>query len=219
MSDYQETHTKGEKPVYRDAYNYEPGSYPPGYFTNQIKDHANLEIANEDAATMNCATFTDFNSLCGLIGVIENVRHDRVYPALRYIGYNRCYNAFKANEGDVFSEIEEFIRQLKVSRDLDKMRQAQQQSTIFVDVRTRKYRVSKQTSVIAVKQAESSGINTSHLNLYHALHGVKILVEYEADYFSMKDDAVIEDALRMLNRAERSLEHRRKHLMVWAELK
>ncbi len=184
-----------------------------------MRDHANIEIANEDAATMNCATFTDFNSLCGIISVIENIRHDRVYPALRYIGYNRCYNAFKANEGDVFSEIEGYIRQCKISRDLDKMRAAQQQVSFFVDVRTRKYRVNKQTSVIVVKQAESSGINTSHLNLYHALHGVKVLVEYEAEYFSMRDEPVIEDALRVLRRADNSLESRRKHMMVWAELK
>jgi|LGVF01.2.fsa_nt_gb hypothetical protein len=207
------------EPTYREAYNYVPGDYPPGYFTNQMRDHANIEIANEDAATMNCATFTDFNSLCGIISVIENIRHDRVYPALRYIGYNRCYNAFKANEGDVFSEIEGYIRQCKISRDLDKMRAAQQQVSFFVDVRTRKYRVNKQTSVIVVKQAESSGINTSHLNLYHALHGVKVLVEYEAEYFSMRDEPVIEDALRVLRRADNSLESRRKHMMVWAELK
>lgn len=204
------------EPTYREAYNYEPGDYPPGYFTNQMRDHANIEIANEDAATLNCATFTDFDSLCGLISVIENIRFDRVYPALRYIGYNRCYNALKANEGDVFSEIKECLQRCMVSRDLDKMRAAQEKTTIFVDVRTRKYRVSKQTSVIAVKQAESGGINTSHLNLYHALHGVKVLVEYEAEYFSMRDDAVVEDALRVLYRADKSLESRRRHMEIWA---
>lgn len=197
------------------AYNYDPGDYPPGYFTNQMREHANMEISNEEAMSMNCATFTDFNSLCGLISVIENIRRDRVYPALRYLGYNRCYNAFKTNGSDVFSETEELLRGCMVSHDLDKMRMAQQQAPIFVDVRTKKYRVSKTVSVIVVKQAESSGLKTSHLNLYHALQGVKVLVEYEAEYFSMKDDTVVDDALRVLYRADKSLESRRKQLKAW----
>lgn len=202
----------------RDAYDYDPRQYPPGYFTDQMKEHAGIEIANEDATSLNCATFTDLESLCGLISVIENIRQDRIYPALRYIGYNRCYNAFKANGGDVFSEINEYVRQCKGSRDLDKMRAAQQQVYIFVDVHTKKYRVNKQTSVIAVKQAESGGINTSHLNLYHALHGIKILVEYEPEYFSMREDAAFDDALRVLYRADKSLESRRKHLEAWTAI-
>lgn len=206
------------EPIYREAYNYDPNKFPPGHFIDQMKEYAGLEIANEDAATMNCATFTDFDSLCGLIGIMENIRYDRVYPALRYIGYNRCYNAFKQNDGDVFSEIESFIRRCKVSGDIDKMRAAQSKATVFVDVKGKKYRVSKQTAVIATKQAESSGLNTSHLNLYHALHGVKTLVEYEPDYFVMSENPVIEDALRVLRRADKSLESRRKHMEVWAGL-
>jgi len=141
-----------------------------------------------------------------------------VYPALRYVGMMKCYSEFKRNGRDVLSDIKESLRVCRRSGKLTARQVADKQSSFFKDVHTQKYRVSKQSNESAIKLAKQCGINTSHLNLYHALHGIKRLVEDSPTYFSVDEDESIIDALRMLSKAERSLETTRDMLRSWMGL-
>lgn len=174
-------------------------------YIDQMKDHASEEIPNTDAATMNCSIFNDFIYTCNFIGVKERMREDRVYPALRMIGHNRCYHEYKLNRRDVFSDIHALVEKCKLSFDYDAMEFASTPSSFFNGVKTKVYRVDKRVSAIAVKRAEECGVRTADMNLYHALYGLKTLVEREPDYILLADNAIVVDSLKVLDRADKSL--------------
>jgi len=193
----------------------DPAKEPQGYCIEQMKEYAKTVIPNEDATTMNCATFDDFGTIFGIIEDESHIRYDRVYPALRHTGMMKCYSEFKHNGGDVLSDMKECLRTCKRSGKLAARQVADQQSPIFTDMHTRKYRVSKQSNEGAIDLAKSCGINTSHLNLYHALHGLKRLVENSPTYFLGDEYESIEDALRHLRKAENAISANRDMLRAW----
>lgn len=197
----------------RDAERVEhPIKYPQGHYIDQMKEHSEIVILNDDATTMNCATFTDFELLCNHIGDEIEIRIDRVYPALRYIGYNMRYHTMRLNGGDVFTEIKEFVRRFRSSMDRDMLLTVSSGTPIFHDVKMKKVRVSKQTSTITIDDAADAGIRTSDLNLYLALTGLKTIVENEPYYILHRSDDLIVDVLRILNKADKSLLHRKETL-------
>lgn len=177
---------------------------PQGSYIDQMKAHDQKEIPNDEAVTMNCATFTYLTSILNLIGEVSEIREDRVYQALRMLGYNKCYHEMKM-KGDIFSQIGEIVKVCKVSGDTGKMLVAQKKVELFVDVKTKKYRVTKSMYEVAIKQAGKGGINTSHLNLYHVLHGLKVLIENEPDYILMADIPIVKNALERLYDADNNL--------------
>lgn len=204
------------EPIYRAAHNYEPMRDAQGTIIKRLKDHASAEITREDFATMNCAVFTDLIDVCGFIEDIEKLGDDRAYPALCDLGRDRCYHAFKRDGGDVFSDIAKMVSIGKRAIDSPSKRAAARTPvSIFNDVRTEKFRTSKQTLAIAVEHAKGRGIRTSHLNLYHALTGLKYLVENEPEYILLAEKPLIEDALRPLQKADIILEERRAQLQSW----
>ena len=204
--------------VYTPAYNYTPDRDPQGKVIDKMKTYATTEIENVDASTMNCAIYTDFKSILNLISNLSHIDKDQVYPALVIVGRDICYSEFKKNHGSVFTEIKDCVRACMMSKDQDKRRMAQQESKIFVDVTTKKYRVSKETNKRSMDESSSAGINTSHLNLYYALKGLERLVENDGTYILLRDDIDIDDALERLYRTDKSLEHRRNMMKVVAEL-
>lgn len=200
------------EPTYREAFSSEPDRKPQGFYIDQMKSHANAEIANEDATSMRCSTFTDFELSCIYIGANEHIRKDRVYPALGMIGYNWCYHDFKSNMGDVFSDISSMLNTLRVTRDRDVLLAASTDFQLFTDVRSMQYRVTRAVNEVALKQATESGVKTSDLNLYHALHGLKVIIENEPAYIFENTHPIIDEALRTLRRADKSLLYRQKSL-------
>ena len=198
---------------------YEPSRDVQGYCIDQMMTHSKIVIENEDATSLNCATFDDFGTIFGIIEDESGIRYDRVYPALRYTGKMQCYSEFKRNHGNVFSDIKEYTRICKRSGKLSVRRVADAQLPCFTDVRTKKYRVSKQDSERAIKISRMCGVATSHLNLYFALTGLKRLVADTPKYFSDGDeDESVVDALRLLTKANDSLETRRDMLRAWMGL-
>lgn len=199
----------------------EASSFPrdeQGTVISQMKEHASTEIPNEDSTTMNCAIFTDLEYICNFIGVKEGIREERVYPALRFVGYNKCYHEFKTNGSDVFSDIAHFIEVGKLSLNPSKMSVAKACLPIFNDTHTKKYRAQKKVLAVAVEHANACGILTSSLNLYHTLRGLKYITENEPDYILLSDNPIFEDALRVLNRVDKNLLGRLSQLKSWMDV-
>lgn len=179
---------------------------PQGSYIDRMKGYAEEEIPNDEATTMNCATYTHLKSILNLISEVSDIREDRVYPALRTLGYNKCYHEMKLARGeDVFSDIGRFVSVCRASGDTSKMLVGQKKIELFVDVKTKKYRVTKSVHEVAIKQAKQGGVNTSHLNLYHVLHGLTVLIENEPTYSLMIEYPVVMNALGRLNDADKSL--------------
>lgn len=190
----------------REAYDSTPDRKPQGFYIDQMKSHAKIEIAEENAARMRCASFREFDFVCRNITATTGIRKDRVYPSLRVIGYNWCYHDFKSNIGDVFSEIEERIRTSDSVLNYDAMMQSETPREFIATKTNRKvYRVTKQVREVTLKQSEPCKIRTSDLNLYHAMSGLKVLIENEPDFIMLRENEIVEDVMRVLWRSERSL--------------
>lgn len=195
-----------EDVFYRTATTYEPARKHQGFYTNQMKEHALIKISRDEAATMRCASFKGFDYICKYITRTEGIRKDKVYPALRMIGYNKCYHDMKTNLGDVFTDITELIKLSEMSLNYDAMiRTDVKRSFINTDTYTKVYKVNDQAKAIALDTANDTEIRTSDLNLYYAMHGLKVLVENEPDFILMRDNEIIIDVLKILNRSDRSL--------------
>lgn len=188
-----------------------------GKYIKQLHDVAETVIPNEDAASLRCSTFEDFTYMCNYIGVKEEIRADRVYPALRLLGYNKCYHDYKLSGSDIFSDIHTLVDKCKLSRDNNTMRFANKSSELFSGVKTKSYRVDAQVSAVAVLRALQCGIRTSNLNLYHALCGLQVLVDNEPDYILLSEEELVTDALKMLIRADKNLLVQKRFLEVLCE--
>lgn len=183
-----------------------------GTLIQQIKDFGKEIIPEEDARRMNCATFEDFELIWMDVKHEANIRIDRVYGALRLIGYNARWHQKTIGGDDPLGEVGELIRLCERSRDRDIKLMAKRRAPLFTDVRSIKIRIDKDTHGHAVNDAEDAGIQTSHLNLYLALTGVEALVENEPAWIERRDDDDIIDILRMKSKAARSLLHQRTML-------
>ena len=188
-----------------------------GEAIERLQRYAAEEITREDFATMNCATFTDMNHVCSFIGETHCIdSDDRVYTALRTLGAKRCYHEYRRNNNhDVFSEIAKLVKAGKTSRNFSKREAAQVNVMIFSDVHTKKFGSSRQDVKIANSSAGAWRIQTSHLNLYYALTGLKYIVENEPAHIDLRDDPLFDDPLRVLTKANMRLNDRKEYLQVW----
>lgn len=176
-----------------------------GEYIEQMKESAITKIANADAASMKCATFNDFKFVCNFIGVQENIVRDRVYPALRLIGYNKCYHKYKTDGSDIFSDIHTLTSRCATSFDKDAMWFASRGHSFFIETTMKVFRVHKQVATIATKRANECSIRTVDLNLYHALYGLKVLMENEPEYILLRDKNIFASSMIMLDNANKSL--------------
>ena len=200
----------------RKAYSYEPKRDTQGTAIDRLRSHADMVIANEDATTMNCGVFTDLLYVCNYIRTAENIKEKRVYPALCSLGRDRCYHEMKVNGGDVFTDIADMVKIGRMSIDNTSMMDDTLGGiTIFKDVKTVKFRTTKQTLEIAVENAGDYGIKASDLNLYHTLAGLKHIVNNEPDYILLADKPVIKDTLQRLTRADNVLADNRERMRSW----
>lgn len=191
--------------------------YTQGSLIEQMKTYANTEIDRKDFATMNCTTFTDLMDICSYIEEVENIGNARVYPALCDVGRDQCYRKFKHNgDRDVFSDIADLLSICRRSIDDPSLRcVTDYRVPIFNDMRTTKFRTTKQTLATTVEQSETIGIKTSHINLYYALSGLKWLTDSEDDYILLSEKTLFVDALRHITRTNDVLNEYRKMLQSW----
>ena len=191
---------------------------PQGDTLDAMNAYAKQVIPNEDAKTMNCATFTNFNLICEHIRRTSNIKGGSVYSSLRYIGEMKCYSDYRQNGSDVFSEINKYTDICAKSFDIDKMLAVQRSHPIFVDVRTVKHRVNKVVHKIMMDFSVECGIQTSHLNLYHAMHGLKVLCENDIVYSVARDVPVFEKVLDRISDVDKSLNARRVTMEALARM-
>jgi hypothetical protein len=180
--------------------------HPQGHYIEQMKEYAETKIPREDAATMRCSSFKEFDFICKYIMRSIGIKKHRVYPALRYIGYNTCYHQMKLNGGDVFIDIANLVKTETLTLNYDVMMRTDiQRRFINANVYNKVYKVTEQIKTIALDQADECEIRTSDLNLYHAMHGFKVLVDNEPEFFMIAENEIVDDVLRVLERTERSL--------------
>lgn len=190
---------------------------PQGHIIDLMKEYTARVIPNEEAKTMNCATYTDFDAICGHIRRMSKTNDGSVYDALRHVGQMKCYSEFKHKGTDVFVEIAKYTEQCGMSWDADKMRAAERQHPVFVDVYTVKHRVDAPVHKAITDFAVLCGINTSHLNLYYALYGLNSLCRNEPAYFSASGVPIFRKALERLSEVNKSLMMRRNIMKAMAE--
>jgi len=185
-----------------------------GEYIEQMKESAITKIVNTDAASMKCATFNDFEFVCNFISVQEDIVRDRVYPALRLLGYNKCYHKYKTDGSDVFSDIHILTSRCATSFDMDAMWFASKGHSFFIETTMKVFRVHKQTATIAVKRANECSIRTADLNLYHALYGLKVLMENEPEYILLRDKNIFTSSMKVLDNANKSLSKQKSILEI-----
>lgn len=190
----------------REAFSHDPDREPQGSYIQKLKDHASIEITRENAATMRCASFKAFDFVCRYITSTIGITKHRVYPALRQLGDDRCYHLMKVNRGDVFTDVTEMLDMESSRLDYDvMMRIDETRRFINANVHSKVYKVTAQTQTVALKLANGAGIRTSELNLYHAMHGLKVLIENEPQFQMLEENEIVVDVMNVLGRAERSL--------------
>lgn len=201
--------------TYRGAYDYEPSRDAQGSYIDKMKRHADEPITRDNASTMRCASFKAFDFVCRYITSTVGIKKHRVYLALRKIGADACYSEFKRNHNkDVFSEIAYLLKVESAQLTYDvMMRSDDYRKIITADTKSKVYNVDDQTSTIVVGMADGAGIRTSELNLYHAMRGLKVLIENEPQFSLIADNEIIEDVMSVLGRAERGLIAYRDDLM------
>lgn len=180
---------------------------PQGTYIYKMKKYADEPITREKASTMRCASFKALDFVCRYITSTVGIRKHRVYLSLRKLGSDRCYSEFKRNHNaDVFSEIAALRKIESACLNYDvMMRSEDTRRFIAADTKSKVYKVDDQVSTIVGGMADDAGIRTSELNLYHAMHGLKVLIENEPQFDMIAENEIVEDVLNVLNRAERSL--------------
>lgn len=178
---------------------------PVSGIVDQIKTYTNTKISNDDVGYVKCSTIDDLDIICGFISANENVIQSRVYPALRLIGYNDRYHQFKLDKHILFEDRAVLIKRCKLALNRNIVEMMSTTTDVFKGTRKKTYRIDKMAVAVTVKDAERYNIKTSDLNLYYALHGLRILVANEPDYMLLKDHEYFVGALTTLSHAEDSV--------------
>lgn len=194
-------------PTYREA---------QGDAIERLQKYAGEEIEEEKATTMNCAVFTEILDVCGFIGETHLIKEHRVYPGLRKIGEDRCHHEYRRNNNrDVFTETAKLLRTGRKSLNASKRAAARVSVPIFNDVHTKKFRVHSDTLGRSVDKATDCSIQTSHLNLYYTLTGLKYICENAPDYIEVRDEPLFDVPLQKLTQTNVMLNERKEMLQAW----
>lgn len=188
-----------------------------GEAIERLQAHANKEITREDFTTMNCAVFTEITEVCHFISEVNAISStDRVYTGLCAIGRDKCYSAYKHNNNrDVFTGIAKYVSEGRKSLNASKRREARTNIPIFNDVHTQKLGTSIDEAGLVHKISGAWRIQTSHLNLYHALTGLKYITENEPYYIEVRDNPLFDVPLQKLIMANMTLNERNEMLQRW----
>lgn len=188
-----------------------------GEAIERLQAHANKEITREDFTTMNCAMFTEITEACHFISEVNAISSvDRVYMGLCAVGRDKCYSAYKHNGNrDVFSKIAKYVSEGRRSMSASKRREARTNIPIFNDVHTQKLGTSIDEAGLVHKISGAWRIQTSHLNLYHALTGLRYIVGNEPDYIKISHESLFDVPLQKLTSANIRLNERNEMLGRW----
>lgn len=186
---------------------YHAHRYPTGHYIDQIVGYAHTSIPEDESGRVRCNTFRMLNHLCKFIAANEDIPESKVYPALRFIGYNVRYHRMKSNDPDPLQEIGKVVKECVLTRDVALMGMLEN-SRIFQDTISTVYRMPSDAIAVAMKDAEHSSVQLADLNLYNVLEGVSTLLDNEPDYVLLRDDRMFAASMDVLMDAKNMLQHR-----------
>ena len=173
-----------------------------GLIIDQIKSYANTSIKEEESMSVRCSTFNDFDVVCMFIAANENIASSRIYPALRLIGYNDRYHQFKLTGSDLIEDRSSLIQRSILSMNDGIINIVADHKDIFRETTKKVHRINRNAVAIANKTSDRCRIRVSDLNLYHALCGLRMLVDIEPDYILLQDKERFVASMAKLNRFE-----------------
>ena len=163
-----------------------------GFYIDQIVAYANLQIKEEDAGRVRCATTKSLDRVFKFIAVKESIPVTKVYPAIRYIGYNSRYHNMKTNLLDPLYSLGDAVSKCINTADVDMIDFATEDSVIFENTVTSLYRMKKDAISITMKDADQYGIKVADVNMYNVLEGLDVLMSNEPDYILLRDKPLFE---------------------------
>jgi len=171
-------------------------NYPQGFYIDKIAEYAKTVIDEADAGRMRCGTTKSLTRMCKFIAVSENVPVTKVYPALRWIGYNSRYHDMKNDEADLLYGLGDRVRRCTLTTRVNVIDVATDNVNLFGNTTLSQYRVQKDVLAIAEKDADHAGIRLRDLNLYNALEGLEVLVSKEPEYILLRDTDLVQLPLK-----------------------
>lgn len=171
--------------------------YPQGHYLDQIHAYATAQLANEDAGSMRFGTFRKLDHVCKFIAVNEDVQTSKLYPALRWIGYNNRYHDMKNSNPDGLDVLADNVKKCMLTIDSNLIDCAS--SYIFQSTSTEVFRVEKKVVAVTTKDAKRYGIRVSDLNMYNVLEGVNVLLNNEPDYIVLRDKQIFDVVINVYN--------------------
>ena len=190
----------------------EPMRYGQGHYVETMKEYAQTSISEEDAGRMRCGTFGAFKYVCHIISTRMGIKHTKVYPALRVIGYNWRYHDMKTGNPDVLYEQGSIVKRCKMGDDPGLLPFVTSSDGLFPEGKVIQYRIVKTAIEQASDLAEECGVRLSELNLFDALQGLDVLVNNEPDYILMRDDLYFDETMSKFSFLKRRLTARCKVL-------
>lgn len=181
--------------------------HPQGYYIDQIVDYAHTSIPEDEANRVRCGTFTSLKYICKFIAVKEDIPESKVYPALRYIGWNIRYHNMKCGKPDILTELGKHVKECMNTGHMSLVAFVMNDSNIFSDTSSALYRMRKDTIAITMKDAEYCSLKVSEMNLYNVLEGIDTLILNEPDYILMRDKRIV--------RAPMDIFHDAKDMLRW----
>lgn len=166
-----------------------------GFYIDQIQAYAKMQFPSDETGSVRCATFKDFEYVCKFISANESIPLARVYPALRYIGYNNRYHDMKCDNPDPLYEMGDLVKQCLLTSHRNTMDLATEDHHLFGNTTVSIYRIKSDAITVAMKDANACGVRVGELNMYNALEGLDVLMSNEPDYITMRDTSIFEDTL------------------------
>lgn len=178
---------------------------PNNTLVEQIKTYAGTKIVEDDAGRVNCASFKSLNHVCKFIAANEDVPVTKVYPSLRMIGYNIRYNDMKNNNPDMLYEMGGLVKRCVLTSNPNAIDFATNDDNLFGRTLKSVYRIREDVIAVAMKDAESAGIQVSELNMFNVLEGVDALTSMDADYALMRDNMIFRKTLLAFDEIKQSI--------------
>lgn len=182
--------------THREAFGHDHRRSAPTIIIDKLHSYANIKLTREDSTPTRCATFEAMDYACGKIARIEKLSPTKIYPALRWIGYNRRYADMKSDNPDALWDMGEICGRCLDSNDQGVIPFVRSSHGLFTNkMDVVQYRIASSAHESAMKDAVHGGLKLSELNLFNALTGLEMLVSEEPTYYLLRQNLDIDDSL------------------------
>ena len=179
--------------------------HPQGFYIDQMKAYATTKIKEEDAGRVNCASFSSLNNVCKFIAMNDDIPVTKVYPSLRYIGYNNRYHDMMNGAPDMLYEMGDSVKQCVFTLNPYLIDFATEDINLFGNTTKSVYRIKADAIAVSMKDAERCGIKVSELNMYNVLEGLNVVMSNEPDYMLYLEDRIFKKTLAMFDEVKHNI--------------